>query len=87
MKTTLRLPDHLMREVKIRAAQENMKLQDLVADLIRIGLAQGRSGARTIRRVRLPLVRCAHPARPDQEVTPGRAAEILLDEEARGSLR
>lgn len=40
MKTTLELPDRLMREVKIRAAQTDRKLKDVVADLIARGLAQ-----------------------------------------------
>jgi plasmid stability protein len=38
MKTTLELPDHLMREVKIRAAREGRKLKELVAELLRRGL-------------------------------------------------
>lgn len=38
MKTTLELPDPLMRAVKVRAAQTDRKLKDVVADLIRRGL-------------------------------------------------
>lgn len=38
MKTTLELPDPLMREVKILAAQSNRKLKDVVAELITRGL-------------------------------------------------
>lgn len=38
MKTTLDLPDPLMRRVKIRAASEGRKLKDLVSDLIQRGL-------------------------------------------------
>ena len=38
MKTTLELPDPLMREVKILAAQSNRKLKDVVAELIETGL-------------------------------------------------
>ena len=38
MKTTLDLPDHLMREVKIRAAQQGKKLKDVMADTLRSGL-------------------------------------------------
>lgn len=40
MKTTLELPDPLMREVKILAAQSNRKLKDVVAELITRGLQQ-----------------------------------------------
>ena len=38
MKTTLDLPDDLMREVKIRAAQQGKKLKDMMADTLRSGL-------------------------------------------------
>ena len=38
MKTTLDLPDELMREVKILAARESRKLKDTVADLLTRGL-------------------------------------------------
>lgn len=79
MKTTLDLPDDLMRAVKIRAVEENRRLKQTVADLLRRGLASVSDvpeGAR--RRVQLPLVECAHPARPDEEMTPERVAETLL---------
>lgn len=33
------------------------------------------------RRVKLPLVECAHEARPGEEMTPERVAEALLEEE------
>ena len=42
MKTTLDLPDDLMREVKIRAVHEHKKLKDTIAELIRKGMAAGR---------------------------------------------
>ena len=38
MKTTLDLPDDLMREVKIRAATQGKKLKDVMADTLRNGL-------------------------------------------------
>ncbi len=38
MKTTLELPDELMRTVKVRAAQTDRKLKDLIAELIELGL-------------------------------------------------
>ncbi len=91
MKTTLELPDELMRAVKIRAVRENRKLKDAVADLLRRGLSQSGATPRTPRRrVKLPLVRCAHGARPEEEMTPERLARALLMEECegqRGSLR
>lgn len=91
MKTTLDLPDDLMRAVKIRAVKENRKLKDAVADLLRRGLSRKPGTPTTVRkRVRLPLVQCAHEARPGEEMTPERVAAILLEEEAeaeRGPLR
>ena len=85
VKTTLDLPDDSMRAVKIRAAHENRRLKDVVADLLRLGLSQEPAPAsRPTHRVQLPLVSCRHPASPEEEVTPDRAAEILLDDEARG---
>jgi plasmid stability protein len=42
MKTTLDLPEDLMREIKIRAVKGNRKLKDAIADLLRRGLVQRR---------------------------------------------
>ena len=44
MKTTLDLPDHLMRQVKQRALQQGRPIKELVADYIRQGL-HGSPGA------------------------------------------
>jgi plasmid stability protein len=83
MKTTLDLPDDVMRAVKIRAAEENRRLKDVMADLLRRGLNQkSLSPSEVRRRVKLPLIECAHEARPDEEMTPERAADTLLEEEA-----
>jgi plasmid stability protein len=90
MKTTLDLPDDLMREVKIRAVRENRKLKEAIADLLRRGLSPRRSEPRVRRRVTLPIVECAREARPGEEMTPERVASLLLEEESgarRGSLR
>ena len=85
MKTTLDLPDELMRAVKIRAVEENRKLKDAIADLLRRGLSKVSAGPPVVRkRVKLPLVRCTHEAGPGDEMTPDRVAEILLEEEAEG---
>ena len=39
MKTTLDLPDELMRAVKIRAVHEHKKLKDTIAELLRKAIA------------------------------------------------
>lgn len=84
MKTTLELPDDLVRAVKILAVEEDRKLKDMIADLLRSGLAQKRgvSAAAPRKRLKLPLVECAHEAHPDEEMSPERVAKVLLEEEA-----
>ncbi len=82
MKTTLDLPDDLVRELKIHAVNENRKLKDTIADLLRRGLAQKHAVPATARRrLELPLVECAHEARPGEEMTPERVAAVLLEDE------
>jgi hypothetical protein len=39
MKTTLELPDELMRRIKLRAVHRNQKLKDAVAQLLEAGIA------------------------------------------------
>lgn len=88
VKTTLDLPDELMRAAKIRAANEGRRLKDVVADLLRRGLAaEAKPAPRLRRRVRVPLIECAHDARPDQEMTPKRVAEVLADEDSKAARR
>jgi hypothetical protein len=83
MKTTLELRDDLVRAVKIRAVEENRRLKDTIADLLRHGLAQKRGLPATARKgLKLPLIECAHEARPGEEMTPERVAKVLLEEEA-----
>lgn len=48
MKTTLELPDELMREVKIRAVHEHKKLKDIIAELLRKGIAASRPSSTKI---------------------------------------
>lgn len=85
MKTTLDLPEELIRTVKIRAVNEGRRIKDVVEELIRTGLANP-SGPQVPRRSRVPLpvIQCAHPALPEEEMTPDRTAAILLHEEAAG---
>lgn len=83
MKTTVDLPDELMRAVKVRAAQEGRKLKTVMADIVERGLAADPAAAVEPRaRVVLPLIHCTHDARPDEEMTPERVASALEREEA-----
>lgn len=43
MKTTLDLPEDLMREVKLRAVMQRRPLKDLVADMLRQGMGMAQS--------------------------------------------
>ncbi len=71
-----------MRSIKVRAAREDRKLKDLIAELLRKGLATERDEG-TRRRVTLPLIHTAHEAATGDELTPERVAQILIDEEVK----
>jgi plasmid stability protein len=45
MKTTMDLPDELVKELKLRAVHEGKKLKDAVADILRKGLAAEPAGS------------------------------------------
>jgi plasmid stability protein len=91
MKTTLDLPDGLVKQVKLRAVREGRKLKDAVADLLRKGLACPNDNGpesqatepriTTDRETGLPLIVCKQAAAPDEEMTPERVADILLAQE------
>ena len=89
MKTTLDLPDALVKQVKLRAVREGRKLKDAVADLLRKGLAAAADTERNSeaplitrdKKTGLPLIQCKQAAAPDKEMTPERVADILLAQE------
>jgi plasmid stability protein len=82
VKTTLDLPEELVRAVKIRAVHEGRRLKDVMADLIRHGLAhEGPPPSAVGKRVQLPLMQCSYPADPEQEMTPDRVADVLQQED------
>lgn len=74
MRTTLDLPDDLMRSIKVQAAQRDATLTETIATLLRSALAEG-DGPSTARRVQFPLVRGARQATAD-ELSPERVFEI-----------
>jgi len=85
MKTTLDLPNDLVREIKLKAVHEGRKLKDAMADLLRAGLAARGAkaeGKSTRRATRLPLVKCRHAATPATEMTAQRVADVLTTQEA-----
>jgi len=89
MKTTLDLPDELIREVKLRAVVQRRTVKDLVADFIRQGLGMAPRGKAEKRpassKVKigengLPVIRCA----PNAPATRMSVEELLaLEQEAR----
>ncbi len=88
MKTTLDLPDALVKQVKLRALHDGRKLKDAVADLLRKGLAadeEADAPAPVIskdKKTGLPLIECKHAASKQEALTPQRVADILLAQEA-----
>jgi hypothetical protein len=89
MKTTLELPDALVKQVKLRALEDGRKLKETVADLLRKGLAAKIESAdtpfeptvTTDRKTGLPRIEGGHPANPANEMTPDRVAAILEAQE------
>ena len=89
VKTTLELPDALVKQVKLRALHDGRKLKDAVADLLRKGLRVAMDArpdaptpvVTTDKKTGLPLIECKQAASSSEEVTPERLAEILLAQE------
>ncbi|MEX0670115.1 MAG: hypothetical protein WD060_06640 [Pirellulales bacterium] len=86
MKTTLDLPDALVKQVKLRAVREGRKLKDAVAELLRKGLAvvdateaiASKPVITTHKKTGLPVIQCKRAATSEEEMTPDRVAAILL---------
>ena len=86
MKTTLDLPDSLVKQVKLRALRDGRKLKDAVADLLRKGLdvamdtsPQAKAPVVTTdEKTGLPLIECNAAATPQEELTPDHVADQLL---------
>ncbi len=84
-----------MRKLKLRAIHEGRKLKDSVADVLRGSLACRRGWSiATARRMRevgtdkttgLPVILGGRPAKPGDELTPERVADILNEQEAEWS--
>jgi plasmid stability protein len=89
MKTTLELPDGLVKQVKLRALRDGRKLKDAVTDLLRKGLAVADAEPEfeppaiiTDKQTGLPVIQCKHAAAAGEELTPDQVAHILLAQEA-----
>jgi hypothetical protein len=80
MKTTLDLPEELVREMKIRAASQGRKLRDVATEVIKRGLNSGKpvKPETEFRRVKLPMLAGGKAVR---QFTPAEIDEILLQQE------
>lgn len=61
MRTTLDLPDALMRNLKSRAALEGRSLRDLTLELIQRGLRTPSAAPQDVPAVSLPTIRLGRP--------------------------
>lgn len=78
MKMTFELPADLARQLKVRAAEEGVKLKDLVAEACRALLQVPKKGKKDkAEPLPFPLFKGGHRAKPEEEMTPERVAEIL----------
>lgn len=79
MKTTLDLPEELVREMKIRAAREGRKLREVATEIFQRGLSAPEPNAASKgKRVKLPLFEGGTATR---QFTPEELDEILLQQE------
>jgi len=81
MKTTLDLPEELVREMKIRAAREGRKLREVATEVIQKGLSVSAPAKKVAsRRIKFPLFKGGKATR---QFTPEELDEILLQEEVK----
>lgn len=65
MKTTLELPDDLVRELKLRAIDQRTSMKEVAAELLRSGLRSPHATEQSSKkRVTLPLVPAPAGAKP-----------------------
>ncbi|HRH69327.1 MAG TPA: hypothetical protein PLB89_07465 [Flavobacteriales bacterium] len=82
MKTTIELPDDLLRAMKVRAAKEGRSLKELLTAILRSAMKS--SSATTVGKSgggQLPVLRTSK-AKAGREMTPERIAEVLWGEGA-----
>jgi hypothetical protein len=84
MRTTIDLPDDLIRQVKARAALDGLRLKDLITRFVEQGLKQGSlpPGARA-KRSELPVIRGA-TGHPVPSLTNAEIDRLLDADEVRG---
>lgn len=87
MKTTIDLPDELVRAIKIRAVEEDKSLKDLVAELLNGAMKPSLQPAKEPHYVTLPLIRVTRKVPYVPDPTPEELKQILLDQDVERALR
>ncbi len=78
VKMTFDLPADLAKQLKVRAAEDGVKLKDLVAEACRRLIEGPRKRRKAVaKKLPFPLFKGGRPAKPGEEMTPDRVAEIL----------
>lgn len=83
MKTTIDLPEDLVREMKVRAARDGRKLRDVAAEIFRRGLETASRPPAKRRRVTLPILPAPPGARPF-DLTGEDVHRMEMESETRG---
>ena len=94
MKTTFDLPEQLVHQLKVRAAQQKRRLKDLAAEYIQAGLTEQANGEGRPEQPEivvspvtgLPVLQANGPAPHAAEMTPERIKDILLEQEVEWAL-
>jgi len=93
MKTTIDLPDDLVRQLKLRALTDRRKLKDLAAELLRNGLSrrpQTRAPREPVvvknKKTGLPMIQVPRSPSKKPQPTPDQIAQFLLDQEVHWAL-
>ena len=80
MKTTLEIPDELFKQVKVRAAQDGLKLKEVVASALNSYLTQPHAAPGESKPCPFPLIRGRGKWKmPD--LTPGLLAKLTEEED------
>ena len=89
MKTTLDLPEDLVRRLKLRAVHDGRKLKDVAAEVMRAGLDAPSCSAKRMpvvtkkdRQTGLSVIVGPKVPRSGKSLTPEQIAQILNDQEA-----
>jgi hypothetical protein len=74
MKTTVEIPDEIMRMIKVKAAEEGYKIKDLVTLLLKRALTSSEKAASTPEKgdLSFPLIKC----RPNAPISKMSAQDI-----------